>query len=542
MRGSSVQTPSQNIQPIEVWLARGAWAVVAFACLQILLFGYGRDQGIYAVVGEGLLTGKMPYRDVWDFKPPGIFFVYAAAQALFGKAMTSVRILECAGLVAMVLAFRRIGRELFGSAAAGLLGGAVAALIHAELEFWHTAQPESFGGMLTMAALALTVGKAVRRESSPGERIAIWMVVGVLFGAAFLCKPPLGGGAIMCAGYVAIAEYRAKRRFVAIVAPFVVMGLGSFLPIVVCALFFWAKGAWPALSWTLFEFTPGYTKLGWTGTAHGLFLYSLTETLSGFSYLLPAAIAFGIVLPAVHERERGGVLLVIAVFMVHGAGIALQAKFFQYHFGATLPVVSVVAGLGLYKTCRVAVRARVLGVAVWILSISWLVSQRDALRHNPGTFWERTADRMEFLFLRDRTREALDEKLYYVADYDLDVDRKAARRIEALTGANDSIFVWGFEPAIYWLSERRAASRYIYDVPQRATWQRDRARTELLSDLLRDPPRIVAVQHNDVFRFVTGDDLDSHAALETFPELARMIDGEYRLIESVEDVDLYARK
>lgn len=528
---------------MEAWLARAAWAVVAFSCLQILLFGFGRDQGIYAVVGEGLLDGSMPYRDVWDFKPPGIFFVYALAEALLGKSMTSVRIFECAGLVFMVLAFRKLGREVFGSAAAGLLGGAVAALIHAELEFWHTGQPESFGGMLTMAGLALTVGAAVRGESTFRARLAVWLATGAVFGAAFLCKPPLGGGAIVCAGYVAAVRYRATRRPGSLFSPFVVMGMGSLVPLALCALFFWARGAWPALSWTLFEFTPGYTKLGWVNrTAHGLFLYSLTETLQGFSYLLPVAAALGVILPTVHPRERGAVLLLSLLVLVHGAGIALQAKFFQYHFGATLPVVSAVAGLGLYKGFRVAVRGGVPGAAAFVGAIVWLVSLRDALRHNPGTFWERTQDRMEYLFLRDRTREALDEKLYYVADYDLDVDRKAGRRVAALTRPGQSIFVWGFEPAIYWFSGRRAASRYVYDVPQRAAWQREGARRELLRDLERDPPQLVVVQHNDVFPFVTGDVLDSHAALGTFPELSVLVDTGYRLAESVEDVDLYVRR
>src|SRR5690349_11029177 len=122
----------------DVWLERVAWVVVVLSLLQILLFGFGRDQGIYAVVGDAMLSGKVPYRDAWDFKPPGIFFVYTFAQALFGRAMISVRIVEVATWVAMVFAFRRLGREMFGSHAAGLLGGAFAVLIHAELEFWHT--------------------------------------------------------------------------------------------------------------------------------------------------------------------------------------------------------------------------------------------------------------------------------------------------------------------------------------------------------------------------------------------------------------------
>jgi hypothetical protein len=45
----------------------GAGLVLGLAALQILLFGFGRDQGIYAVVGSGILRGEMPYRDLWDF-------------------------------------------------------------------------------------------------------------------------------------------------------------------------------------------------------------------------------------------------------------------------------------------------------------------------------------------------------------------------------------------------------------------------------------------------------------------------------------------
>jgi hypothetical protein len=102
--------------------------------------------------------------------------------------------------------------------------------------------------------------------------------------------------------------------------------------------------------------------------------------------------------------------------------------------------------------------------------------------------------------------------------------------------------VWGFEPAVYWFSRRHPASRYLYDVPQRAAWQRDRARTELLDDLGARPPAAVVVQHGDYFKYVTGDDLDSHGALATFPELTRLLDDRYRLTETVGDLDIYTSK
>lgn len=525
----------------DLWLGRICWAVVALSCLQILLFGFGRDQGIYAAVADAVLAGKMPYRDAWDFKPPGIFLVFALAQALFGKTMASVRLVEVLGLLGMVLAFRRLGRTLFGSATAGLLGGALAVLIHAQLEFWHTAQPESFGGMVTVFALALATGPAVARDGTSRRRVLAWAGVGALFGVAFLMKPPLGGGALVCAAYLAIMETARSRRLTRAALPVLVAGVASLLPIALCALWFWWRGAMPALRWTLFEFTPGYTKLGWTGTPRGFFIYAFHESLVGFSYLLPVAVALAVLLPRVGAREREGMLVVLGLVSMQVAGIALQAKFFQYHYGATELLLSFVAGLGLYKSWRWARRVPFVGVGIYAAAVVWLILSREALRHNPGTFWERSRDRMDFVLFRTTTREVLDAKLYHVADYDLDVDRRAGREVRRLTGPGDSIFVWGFEPSVYWFSGRRAGSRYLYSVPQRATWQRERARAELYADLLESRPSMLVVQHGDIFRFVTGDDLDSFAVIETFPELRGFIASQYRFVEAVDDLDLYRR-
>ncbi|HEX3595944.1 MAG TPA: glycosyltransferase family 39 protein, partial [Polyangiaceae bacterium] len=446
------------------WIGRVAWGVIALSALQILLFGFGRDQGIYAVVGDAMLDGRMPYRDAWDFKPPGIFLVYALAEALFGKAMSSIRLLEVGGLLAMAVAFRKLGKTLFDSSTAGLVGAALAVLIHAELEFWHTAQPESFGGMLTVFALVVVTGDAVS-GTTPGQRLRAATLVGALFGAAFLFKPPLGGGALVCAAYMARAEWLRSSRASKAMLPVLVAGAGSLLPIALVVGWFWVRGALPALGWTLFEFTPGYTTLGWHGAPQKLFSYAFVELLTGFSYVLPLGLGLSLVLPRVSDREREVSLLVTGIVCMHVAGIALQAKFFQYHYGATLPLVSLVSGLGLYKAWRWTQRRTMLGAVAFALLIVVLGAERVALRHNPGTFWERSADRLAFLVTRAPSREDLDAKLYRVADYDLGLDRRAARDVARLTKPGDSIFVWGFEPAIYWLARRRAASRFVYDVP-----------------------------------------------------------------------------
>ena len=525
----------------ELWVRRLCWGIVALSCLQILLFSYGRDQGIYAVVADSMLHGKVPYRDAWDFKPPGIFFVFALAQALFGKAMVSIRLVEMAGVVATVFGFRALGRETLGDDLAGLMGGALFALVYAQLEFWHTAQPESFGGMLTVFALVLTLSAAETQQ--PSRRAVAWVGMGALFGAAFVLKPPLGGGAIVCAAHLGRVEFARTRRVGRALAPVCVAAASSLAVVLATALWFWARGGWPALRWTLFDFTPGYTALGWQDrTPLGLFLYALEEMAINFSYVVPVGVLAAVALPPIHGREREALFLTFGIVSVHAAGIALQAKFFQYHYAASIPLLAFIAGLGLYKLLRRALRFGRAATAAFAGVLVALVLSRVALRHNPGTYWERSFDRMKYLVLRNPSRAALDGKLYRVADYDLGADRRAANVLAGLVAPNEPIFVWGFEPVIYWLSGRPPATRYLYDVPQRSSWLRDHARRVLLDDLARTPPRAIVVQHGDSFSFVTGDDLDSAESLATFPALDRIITDQFRFVESVDRLDVYVRR
>src|SRR5215472_6478303 len=73
-----------------------ALIVEGFLLANLLSFGYGRDQGIYAVVGHAITLGGVPYRDAWDFKPPGIHFLFALARSSLGPAPWAIRVVEAA--------------------------------------------------------------------------------------------------------------------------------------------------------------------------------------------------------------------------------------------------------------------------------------------------------------------------------------------------------------------------------------------------------------------------------------------------------------
>jgi len=78
------------------------------------------DIGAYAAVGHGLLHGQRFYTDLWDFKPPLIYGVYAAVEKLVGYGQQQVFVL---GLIAALLTLVGVywaAVWLQGSSASGL--------------------------------------------------------------------------------------------------------------------------------------------------------------------------------------------------------------------------------------------------------------------------------------------------------------------------------------------------------------------------------------------------------------------------------------
>jgi hypothetical protein len=316
------------------------------------------------------------------------------------------------------------------------------------------------------------------------------------------------------------------------------------LPILVTLAWFAARGGFGALYWTMHDFTPGYTQLGWEGRhAPEMFYYALQEAFFKFSALGTAGVVAAIAISPMHQREREGLFLVLGVIALHITGIAMQGKFFPYHYAATLPLVAFLAGLGCYKLFRRCLAGGPGGVLAFALFMGACVAMRQAVNDLPQDFWERSALRMKYLLrlAPHEGREALDVELAAVADVSLAADRAVARELRARTRPDAPVYVWGFEPVIYWLAARPPATRFIYNVPQRTPWQRERARAELMEDLRRHPPEAIVVQRNDVFPMVTGDTLDSRRALQGFPALAKLIDDGYELNGTVEDFALFLR-
>jgi hypothetical protein len=142
------------------------------------------DEGTYADVGRALLHGATLYKDVWDNKPPGVYWLAAAIDASFrpsGRAFAVVLAVIVAGLAAgvWILGQRAGGRRL--ALGASLLCLVLASLPNLEGDLFNA---ELLGAVFVVWAIVLLTGPGAGRSPRRGAAVS----AGVLLGLALLCK------------------------------------------------------------------------------------------------------------------------------------------------------------------------------------------------------------------------------------------------------------------------------------------------------------------------------------------------------------------
>src|SRR5689334_25081678 len=85
-----------------------------------------RDEGGFAYMGKLILSGIPPYTAAYDFKPPGLYLMYALFMALFGASGKGIHagllVMNAGTMIFLGMIFRRIFSPSAGIATALLYG------------------------------------------------------------------------------------------------------------------------------------------------------------------------------------------------------------------------------------------------------------------------------------------------------------------------------------------------------------------------------------------------------------------------------------
>ena len=126
-----------------------------------------RDQGVAAYIASMILSGKAPYKDIYHFNLPGIFFAYATAFKLFGQSVTAINLFDALYRALTLLSVWALGRKIGGWRTglwAGFLYGTFSTIVYTG--YWDMAQKETF----TILPLSLAGIFFLSNGSSQGRR------------------------------------------------------------------------------------------------------------------------------------------------------------------------------------------------------------------------------------------------------------------------------------------------------------------------------------------------------------------------------------
>jgi len=309
---------------------------------------------------------------------------------------------------------------------------------------------------------------------------------------------------------------------------------GAVFPCGLCLVWLLARGALGDYLEMSSAFLPRYAALSWHDLGILAVSYRVfTEWWFGYSSVIFVGVLLLVVLPPSAD-DRTTFPLLGGIMFLYLAGVAGQAKFFPYQFSVVWPIAALFAALGIRQLWRRIAPRGALAVAAFVLGLA-LVTGMRSLSDDWGA---RFLSRMR-LFSAESIDVATTDRLRTFGTRDVADRRTVATLIAKHTPADSTMLAWGFEPIFYPWAGRQPASRFFFNIPLRAPWYQDHARSVFMRELQRRLPHAIVVAHGDFFPMVTGDADDSAAALAKFTSFAELVSSRYVHFATVGDFDLY---
>ena len=146
------------------------------------------DEQYYLLVGDRLLHGALPYVDIWDRKPIGLFLLYALIRMLPGDGILAYQIVATLFAAATAWIVERTARRL-DAAPVGAFAAAIAYLVWLSLLGGRGGQSPVFYNLFVATAAALTLRLPdLAAARARGAILANGLAVCLLCGVAIQMK------------------------------------------------------------------------------------------------------------------------------------------------------------------------------------------------------------------------------------------------------------------------------------------------------------------------------------------------------------------
>ncbi|MBA3869664.1 MAG: glycosyltransferase family 39 protein [Anaerolineae bacterium] len=558
--------------------------VVTLIALPVLTYPLGRDQGEFATIGRGILNGRTPYTELWNPKPPAVFYIYALAMRLLGQTAMALRAIDFVVVPICCACIFWIGRRLINRRI-GLWAALLFPVFYFTETFWTLTQNDGIVlvPMLLAMVLTLVASEKIQVTSQKPNAIESQRHRGVFVGAQHVA--PLGEGGVFLAAFLAgalsgyIIWYKYPfglfgvllgviflwlRWQVRATAPFsrrdayamAVFIVGGLVTVIGGVLLLMVQGAWGEFLRSA-QVTAQYT--------------ALTFNFNDFRDLMGTAVAFrwhywgllfvlalvGIVtsckLQVASQSQNSmigasrsvlgtqySVLFLLLAWLLVGLIIMLvQAKGYDYHWLPMLPPLTLLSAMGIDAIQGLLSRVfdRGLLTANPYRRISTLIIALVLLLILAAGIWPTT-----WKYLTGQEDQVTYFGRFVAGEFVADESLKVAQLLRERVAPGDSLYIWGFRPEVYYLSGLNPATRFIFQFPLVGSWYPPEWRKENVDTLWAALPPYVLVLQVDYMPWVTGSHEDSNQLLQEYTDLNNWLVFNYERDTQIGNFFVWRRK
>lgn len=473
------------------------------------------DEAFYAEVANRILDGNIEVR---DNKPPGIFYLYATVFYFFGKNnlyavhLLGTVIFICTAILLFLLVLETTKNDL-----AGLVASVTYLFLPSyskSISNFYAVNTEIFMMFATVFALLIFAG-------SKGRVLPLF-VAGLSGAFTILFKQQ---GLIVVPMLIFLRLFQGRKN---LIRDILILLSGLFLIVLSAVIFYWISGELWFLLHNIFLVNVSYINQG--GILSGL-KTGISTTLQKRFWLLFFFFSSVQFFRLLVDRKKlfDTRLLWISWTIISFISLCPGWIFSGHYYYMVFPVVSGLFGIFCADIMsRIRKVSKIATVCTFLLILGILFYP---LIHFTG-FLPGTKRYLTYLEFDGEVGENINR----VSNYLL-----------AHTKKTDQLFVWGFCPEIFTLTNRKSSSKYVHSnflvgeiAPYKAGVNNTRLNPafwdELMVDLTSNPPAyIVDSTPSDHIGF------SSHPMMR-YPLMKSIIDKQYRLEKRIGKMDLYRLK
>jgi|GEM_PF-647574 len=481
---------------------------------KFLLIPFERDEGIYSYFGTLVLEGKIPYKDFYESKFPGLFYMYAFMVKFFGDTVKGMHTGFMWMNIITVIFVYLSSRKLFSP-----IAGIISAITYA-----FVSMTPALSGFTVQSeqgvAFFISVGVFFYAMAKSTGKYYHYLLMGLGMGMAFMVKTS-GIALVLWGGLIIILDFlfTKPKKIRDLLFNLGSYSIGGFAIIIVFFTIIAMKGSFADMIWWTYTHSKDYVSAVPFEEGVKYFKYGRDAIVEHYKFFWVhsiLALALCLFKQVDFKLKAFGITLLAFSFLTIVPGF----YFYGHYWIQAIPGFAIVAGLTYY--CFDV-----------ILKNKFNLKQKSIRYAYLGIFVAASLSHMSKL-----------KSYYFHPNYELILRQvygsnpfpeamEIGNYINSHAKPEDNITLIGSEPQIYFYTHKKSPSRHAYftsvvnAIPQHYYWQR-----EFVKDVEKQKPRYL-VFFNHSISLLVQPNVDQYV----FEWANKYITANYKTVGIVDMVD-----